>query len=229
MQVALVDLDTNTGEKLSAELNAKYGSDRTAFIKCNVTKEAELEHAFSHTFKLFGRLDIVANNAGIAREPDWQLVIDINLTAVVAGSRLAITYMSAPHGNGGVIINTASMGGLIPMPYAPVYAATKAAVIQYSRSLGQAHENIRVNAICPSFTDTALVAEGKTMLPTVFGEVVAATGPLLSPELIATSMIAIVEDDSKNAAVMRVTNARGVDYQSYDGFLNKSTPLTPKL
>lgn len=62
-------------------------------------------------------------------------------------------------GNGGVIINTASMGGIFPMPYNPVYAATKSGVIQFSRSLGNLQdENIRVSAICPTYTITPLTS-----------------------------------------------------------------------
>ena len=61
-------------------------------------------------------------------------------------------------GNGGVIINTASLVGLWPMPSAPVHAAAKAGVVNFSRSLAHRAEesNIRVNAICPEIVDTPM-------------------------------------------------------------------------
>src|SRR3990170_2302736 len=117
----------------------------------------------------FGRIDIVHNNAGITERgedlfaPDaerWESVLDIDLRAVILGTQLAVQQLRR-QGGGGVIVNTASMAGLDPIGAAPVYSAAKAGVVQFTRTLTHlASEGIRVNAICPSFTDTPMVRAG---------------------------------------------------------------------
>jgi 15-hydroxyprostaglandin dehydrogenase (NAD) len=116
------------------------------------------------TIAWFGRLDIVANVAGVgdgdlfADDPgDWRRVIAIDLTAVVDSTRLAVREMPRA-GTGGVIINLASLIGLYPMAAAAVYAAAKAGVVNFTRSLADLgiDSGIRVCAICPELVDTPL-------------------------------------------------------------------------
>jgi len=115
------------------------------------------------------------------------------------------------HARGGVIINTASMGGLLPMPTSPVYAATKAGVVNFTRSLAYlaSERRIRVNAICPTFTDTPLVRRaGDERVEALKLQV----GGILQPEDIAAGVIELIEDDSRAGAIMRVTVRGGRDY-----------------
>jgi NAD(P)-dependent dehydrogenase (short-subunit alcohol dehydrogenase family) len=111
---------------------------------------------------------------------------------------------------GGVIVNTASMGGIVPMPTGPIYAASKAGVIHFSRSLGYlGAEGIRVNAICPTFTDTPMVrGGGEPALELMRREV----GGILEPEQVAAGVLELVRDDTRAGAVMRVTVRKGLDY-----------------
>jgi NAD(P)-dependent dehydrogenase (short-subunit alcohol dehydrogenase family) len=172
-----------------------------------------LGFAVSH----FGRVDIVHNNAGVsgigdffaAAADEWEKVLAINLTAVIRGTQLAVQHLRR-QGGGGVIINTASMGGLVPMPTGSVYAASKAGVIHFSRSLAfLANEGIRVNVICPTFTDTPLIrVHGEEVLNEMKREV----GGLASPELVAEGVLELIRDDSRAGAVMRVTVRKGIDY-----------------
>ncbi len=186
-------------------------------VHCDTTASRDLEAAFATAYSRFGRLDIVFNNAGIGGEPlfedeamVWKRVIDINLAGVIDATRLAVRLMKAS-GRGGVIVNTASMGGLLPMPGAPVYAATKAGVVNFCRSLGYLalESGIRVNAICPSFVDTPLVRRnGEERMQEMAQQV----GGILQPEDIAAGVIELVEDDSRAGAIMRVTVRGGRDY-----------------
>lgn len=116
----------------------------------------------------------------------------------------------------GVVVNVASMGGMLAMPFSPVYAATKHGVLGFSRSLGMlsSTEGLRVNCICPSFTETKLVMENMEASP-MFDAVVRSQGPLLSPDLIAEGIVRLVEDDSLAGRVMRVTQALGIDIKKY--------------
>src|SRR5690606_256050 len=130
-------------------------------------------------------------------------------TGVIDGTRLAVNALKA--GRGGVIINTASMGGLLPMPTAPVYAASKAGVVNFTRSLAYLAEeaNIRVNAVCPTFTDTPLVwRSGEERVKEAMEQV----GGILQPQDVAAGVIELIEDDSRAGAIMRVTVRGGRDY-----------------
>ena len=214
-RVVVADIDVAGGGATVAMIRANGGD--AAFQRCNVTDTAQLAAAIAAGSKQWGRLDIVCNNAGIGGEDlfsdeaaAWKLTVDINLTAVIDGTRLAVREMKRL-GKGGVIVNTASMGGLLPMPGSPVYAATKAGVVNFSRSLAYLalESGIRVNAICPSYVDTPLVRRsGDERVEAMALQV----GGILQPEDIAEGVIELVEDDSRAGAIMRVTVRGGRDY-----------------
>jgi NAD(P)-dependent dehydrogenase (short-subunit alcohol dehydrogenase family) len=96
------------------------------------------------------------------------------------------------------------------MAGSPVYAASKAGVIHFSRSLAHlAAEGIRVNAVCPTFTDTPMVrVAGDAAIELMKREV----GGILQPEDVAAGVLELVRDDSRAGAVMRVTVRKGLDY-----------------
>ena len=215
--VVIGDLD-EAGAAETVRLVQEAGS-RSAFVRTDVTAAAGLENLLVEAQTQFSRLDILCNNAGVG-EPGslfdedgdagaFERVVQINLTAVIRGTRLGVIKMREL-GRGGVIVNTASMGGLRPMPGSPVYAATKAGVVNFTRSLAYLHEeeNIRVNAICPSFVDTPLIwragPERVAILTAQLG--------LLTPETIAQGLVELVRDDTRAGAIMRVTSQRGIDY-----------------
>ena len=207
-RLVIADIDSDAGAAAVREIESKGGQAR--FIRTDVTKAGDLASMLGYASKQFGRLDIVINNAGVDDAGQdffapgatrWERTLAIDLVAVIRGTQLAVQRMRRQ--GGGIVINVASMGGLIPMATGPVYAASKAGVIHFSRSLAYlADEGIRVNVICPTFTDTPLVrAHGDVVMQAMKQEV----GGLLTPEQVAEGVLELVRDDSRAGAVMRVT------------------------
>ena len=155
-----------------------------------------------------GGIDVMCNNAGIATPlmEDIDRAVAINLTAVLKGTKLAKERMP----RGGVIVNTASVAGLGPVDFSPVYAATKAGVVNFTRSLGWLADadGIRVVAICPNFTDTAMV---RTSLddPSFAAVVAAQPGGLLTPDRVAAALALALDDATLAGVTILVTASRG--------------------
>lgn len=215
-RVIVADID-EAGARETVDLAGATGGGVAIARRCDVTRTEDLAAAMACAFEHWNGLDIVFNNAGIGGEDlfgddpgPWQRIIEINLVAVIDATRIAVREMRR-RGKGGVIVNTASMGGLLPMPDSPVYAASKAGVVNFTRSLAYLAESdgIRVNAICPSFTDTPLVRRSGDER---VAEVARLVGGILQPEDVAAGVIELIEDDSRAGAIMRVTVRGGRDF-----------------
>ena len=162
-RVVLADVNALGGEELAAELG-----ERARFKQTDVACPEDLEQLIAFATGQFGSLDIMFNNAGISGAQhsrfldddlaDFQRVVGINLQGVMMGSRLAGKYMSE-HG-GGVIINNASIAGLLPGQAMMSYRVTKAAVIHFTKciAIDLAEYGIRVNCLAPGHIRTPLTA-----------------------------------------------------------------------
>lgn len=115
----------------------------------------------------FGRIDLLVNNAGITRDrsllgmtpEDWSAVIDTDLTGVFNTTRACIITLLKQRS--GSIVNVSSVGGIHPLPGQVNYAAAKAGVIGFTKSLARevAPYNVRVNAVAPGFIETDMTAQ----------------------------------------------------------------------
>lgn len=168
--VVLADLNERTGaETLELSRQAGYG-DRVRFQRCDVAQESQVEALIDGTVTEFGRLDCMFNNAGIGgaigaiteiEVADWDRTFAVMVRGVFLGTKYATRAILA-HGEGGTIVNTASIAGLSGGAGSLAYSACKAAVINITQStaLELAAEKIRVNAICPGLTLTPLTHRG---------------------------------------------------------------------
>lgn len=143
---------------------ARELGDRVHAIPCDLSDPAAVETLVGAAEELMGAVDVVVNNAGIARDgiaarlkdEDWQLVIDVNLTAAFRISRAALRGMMRRRW--GRIVNVASVVGVSGNAGQANYAASKAGLIGLTKSLAQevASRSITVNCIAPGFIETAM-------------------------------------------------------------------------
>ena len=161
--VALVDLDPEALKIAKAAIESAGG--RAVAIQADVSSEDDAQRAIETTVAELGRIDILFNNAGIARRStvvdisidDWDKVVAVNLRGVFLMSRFAIPRIAET--DGGAIINTGSGWGLVGGGKAVSYCATKGAVVNLTRAMAIDHavDNIRVNCVCPGDVDTKLL------------------------------------------------------------------------
>jgi 3-oxoacyl-[acyl-carrier protein] reductase len=163
-QVFLCDLDRNRLGDAQEEL-AAFGAVRSKVV--NVTSRDEVENLVSEARATFGRIDVLANNAGISRfgefleitDKDWNDTLAINLTGVFLCSQVVAREMKNQHS--GAIVNMASTNGILGEAGLAHYNASKAGVVLLSKTMAieLAPHNIRVNSVCPGFILTDLQLE----------------------------------------------------------------------
>ncbi|HJE44648.1 glucose 1-dehydrogenase [Levilactobacillus namurensis] len=149
---------------------AKFGDNVSLFVQQDVSQEADWQKVIDATIAKFGKLDILVNNAGIGPMmpviedvslADWQKVIDVNLTANFLGEKAAINAMKQTNDAQGSIINVSSVAGLVGLPTAPAYSASKGGtrLLTHATALNLAQRkiNIRVNSVHPGWIDTSIV------------------------------------------------------------------------
>ena len=164
-RLMLLDIDTQAMEKNRADLLAEFPGLEVDLVQASIADDVAVENACAQTQKRFGRIDILLNNAGISmnkpslelKPEEWRRTIDIDLSGVFYCSQAAGRRMAEQ--GGGVIVSTASMWGLSSSANRLAYCTAKAGVISLTKCLAAewAAKRIRVNALCPGYTHTALM------------------------------------------------------------------------
>jgi NAD(P)-dependent dehydrogenase (short-subunit alcohol dehydrogenase family) len=168
MKVMLADVET---EALSAAVKSLHnaGPDLRGIV-CDVADPASVDRAAQETIEAFGNVHVVCNNAGVAAGggidnislDNWRWVLDVNLMGVLHGIRAFLPHIRA-HGEGGHIVNTASMAGMNGgLGFSP-YTASKFAVVGMSEGLAQQLKphGIGVSVLCPHFVRTRIGESGR--------------------------------------------------------------------
>jgi NAD(P)-dependent dehydrogenase (short-subunit alcohol dehydrogenase family) len=165
-RIVLADIDHARGAEVAAELDGR-------FIHCEVSQPSESTDAVAYAVAEFGALHLAHINAGVTSgcgmgddfDPEaYRRAMGINLDGVVYGIAAARPAIMAS--GGGTIVATASMAGLVAVPFDPIYAANKHAVVGLVRSIGDAYaaDGIRVHALCPSFAYTNIIKGSEQLL-----------------------------------------------------------------
>jgi len=163
--VVIADFNADAGQAAAERLG-----DRCRFTRCDVAVEDDVAAAVALATDAFGRLDIMFNNAGIGgafgpitelKADDWDTTFAVLVKGVFLGTKHSARVL-IDQGEGGSIINTASIAGLGGGGGPQAYSAAKAAVVNLSRTTAVelAPHSIRVNAICPGLIFTPLMHSG---------------------------------------------------------------------
>ena len=158
-KVVIADMDVCNAEAVANQVSGH-------FVQTDVSVPASVEAAVASAVSVFGRLDVMVNNAGIESQlapthectvENWRRVIDVNLSGVFYGMKYAIAqFLKQPEA--GNVVNVASTAGLVGMRSVPPYNAAKAGVVNLTRAgaLEYGGASIRVNAVAPTAVQTAL-------------------------------------------------------------------------
>jgi len=156
-RVALAGRSKPDLEETARQIESEHG--HALVVPTDVTRYADVESLMERAVRELGSLDVVVNNAGIARvtpfadatAEDWRAIVDVNLTGVFNGCRAAAPHLIARRA--GKVINLASVLGAVGLPGYALYAATKGGVMALTRTLGVewARHNVQVNAIAPGW------------------------------------------------------------------------------
>lgn len=163
MKVSLADWSEDHIAKAKEQL---AGNNAVHFVKANVADRGNLRAAVDETLEAFGKIHVLCNNAGVngggtAASPDfdeWDKALSVNLGGVINGTKIVVPIIRE-QGEGGHVVNTSSMAGVVPLPGLAAYSTAKYAVRGFSESLRiqLAEKGIGVSCLFPGATRTALV------------------------------------------------------------------------
>jgi NAD(P)-dependent dehydrogenase (short-subunit alcohol dehydrogenase family) len=211
-KVLVTDVSEAAGEALAQSIRAT-GAD-AAFLRHDVTSEAEWQAAFALCLRRFGRVDALINNAGIGeggRPEDetlesWRRMMSINLDGVFLGTKQALIAMKQQQPRGGAIVNLSSIYGIVGDPTGGAYNAAKGGVRLYTKSVAlyaaKKGLGIRVNSVHPGYIWTPMVeaiARKGNDAEKAMQELVALhpIGRLGEPDDVAYGILYLASDEAK--------------------------------
>ena len=164
MNVVIADINSEQLNKARQNLEAL--GIPTLALTLDVANSAQWAEVAQQALARFGKVHMLVNNAGVGGAPgpvqnstekDWRWIVDVNLMGVVYGAQTVIPLIE-DHGDGGWVINVASMAGFLSLPMASAYSATKAAVVALSEGwyAELKDHNIHVAVLCPAFVKTRI-------------------------------------------------------------------------
>ena len=205
LKVVVSDVDVAGGEQ-TVDLIRQAGGE-ALFVRCDVSRDAEVQALMTSVIEAYGRLDYAFNNAGIeiekgrlneGSEAEFDAIMGVNVKGVWLCMKYQLPLLMAQ--GGGAIVNTASVAGLGAAPKMSIYSASKHAVIGLTKSaaIEFAKKKVRVNAVCPAVIDTDMFRRAYEADPKK-GEFAAAMHPvgrIGKVEEVAAAVLYLCSDDA---------------------------------
>ncbi|KAJ1792865.1 hypothetical protein LPJ59_004789 [Coemansia sp. RSA 2399] len=189
-RVMLVDIqDVDVGDTHAQAINSASGTQVAAYVNVDLRTEEGIKQMFAQTIQTFGRIDILVNNAGLASPTGLYSgsetfdricnIVTLNLHAPIEATRLFAEHIRSRNQDNpsmpcqGVVVNVASMAGLMPTKDAEVYGAAKAGLLHLTKSSVSLAPMVRVCAVAPYFVHTPMVLDNpkhknnKTIVPSL--------------------------------------------------------------
>jgi 3alpha(or 20beta)-hydroxysteroid dehydrogenase len=206
--VVMADLDAGAVVEGARGLAAR--GRRALGVGADVSAEKDVAVLTDVALKSFGRIDALVNNAGILRRHDriedspldeFRRIVDVNLTSMFITAKAVAPHMG--RAGGGVMVNIASVGGIVAVPYSPAYAAAKAGVLGLTRTLAVMlrEHHVRVNAILPMLVDTPMTKDSPASVAAM------QPGGKLKPNDIARGILYAASAETLNSAFIVVNNS----------------------
>lgn len=204
-KVVVSDIVIEGGEETVRMI--KDAGGEALFVKCDVSKVDDVKALIDRVIATYGKLDCAHNNAGIegmmapcteCTEENWDRTIAINLTGVFLCCKYELPHMVEQ--GGGVIVNTASVAGLVGSAGLPAYCASKGGVVNLTRALALEHamNNIRINAVCPGVIHTPMIDRltGNDAEAAAAFTAMEPVGRMGEPEEIAAAVVWLCSDEA---------------------------------
>ncbi len=215
--VVVADVDGAGGQETASIINRNGG--KAIFVRVDVSSASDVQRMVSAAKHEYSKIDILFNNAGIympriavedVDESLWDRIYGVNVRGAFLGAKFVVPEMKTT--GGGSIINTASMAAVRPSRGLSPYASSKGALIVLTKTLAieLSSDNIRVNCICPSLTDTPMI---KSELEEMKRAAVTdrPMPRLVNPEDIASVALFLASDESSmlSGSCLEVTSGQG--------------------
>jgi NAD(P)-dependent dehydrogenase (short-subunit alcohol dehydrogenase family) len=206
-KVAIQGRDEGRGRGVADAIRRDRGE--AMFVRGDVRSSADCRRTVAETLRVFGRVDILFNNAGVffprtvpaCPEEEWDQTIDVNLKGTFLMSKAVLPHMIERRS--GVIINNSSGWGLVGGDAAAAYCASKGGVVLLTKAMAIDHgrQGIRVNCLCPGDVDTPMLPDdarrrGQPWEEYLRGAVNRPLGRIGTPEEIARAALFLASDDS---------------------------------
>ncbi|RMX63978.1 hypothetical protein DD238_005205 [Peronospora effusa] len=223
-KVMITDVNVQELEATGKELQQQFGESNVCWDRQNVTEKKSFSCAFAYASTYFTQpVNVLVNNAGIAGDmtfykPDsttWEAVVEIDLVALIRGTKCAIAeFKRTLNGKEGVVVNLGSMSGLTSAPFGPDYAAAKAGVVGFTRSLYmlKKSDNIRCFCMCPGFAETDMGRKAHVAVP----EYTNMMGGLLPVKVVVDAFSAGLREPDNSGRVQRIMK-KDTSYYRFPG------------
>ncbi|MFJ3523014.1 SDR family NAD(P)-dependent oxidoreductase [Pseudomonas sp. NPDC090203] len=218
--VVVTDMNKDAAQAVVNDITGKHGS--AVAIAADIASGDACRDLVRQVFEQYGRIDVLANNAGINRrgnllsltEDDWHASFAVNLDAMFHLCRAVLPHMIAA--GGGAIVNTASQWGLYPAPNHIAYNVTKAAVASFTQNLARdyAPDKVRVNAVCPGEVHTPMLEAGVRRSGRTIADLdrMVPFGRIGKPEEVAALVAFLASDEAQFmcGSLVEITGAQAV-------------------